>query len=83
VDERNDGGSTPLALAAADGHLSLLARLVGLGADINAANKYGMRPLHRCVCCGSAQPHLELELRGQHALLGAVWDGGNEGGVRR
>ncbi len=48
VDERNDGGSTPLALAAADGHLSLLARMVGLGADINAANQYGMRPLHRC-----------------------------------
>lgn len=49
VDERNDGGSTPLALAAADGHLSLLARLVGLGADVNAVNKYGMSPLHRYV----------------------------------
>jgi ankyrin repeat protein len=56
VDERNDGGTTPLALAAADGHLSLLARLASLGADINAANKYGMTPLHRCALM-RAWPH--------------------------
>jgi ankyrin repeat protein len=72
VDERNDGGSTPLALAAADGHLSLLARMVGLGADINAANQYGMRPLHRCPlprfrAC-AARPKRSGRAWGKHAI---------------
>jgi ankyrin repeat protein len=49
VDARDSDASTPLHCAAWQGHLGVVALLLGFGADVNARNKndhWGDTPLH-------------------------------------
>ncbi|KAJ1480507.1 ankyrin repeat-containing domain protein [Baffinella frigidus] len=52
VDARNDKDATPLALAAAEGHLAMIQKLVASGAEVDAGNVYGSTPLHRAAASG-------------------------------
>ena len=46
IDSRNLTDSTPLHLAALDGHLELATLLISNGANVNAKCKFGETPLH-------------------------------------
>ena len=52
VDVRNDRENTPLALAAAEGHLLMVQKLFGAGGRVDAANIYGSTPLHGAASSG-------------------------------
>ena len=52
MNARDDAGGTPLSLAAAEGHVSLVEKLVHHGAWVNASNKHGTQALHRAALNG-------------------------------
>ena len=52
MNARDDTGGTPLSLAAAEGHVSLVEKLVHHGAWVNASNKHGTQALHRAALNG-------------------------------
>lgn len=55
LDRKDDDGETPLLAACCrPNSAGLVAFLVGAGADVNAVNRFGIRPLHRVCILGCA-----------------------------
>jgi ankyrin repeat protein len=65
--EGNDHfGWTALHVASRYGHIEIVRQLIAAGADVNAANKYGERPLHRALYVYDkdlGQPPVPVETR--------------------
>mmetsp|Transcript_26085 Transcript_26085/g.83232 ORF Transcript_26085/g.83232 Transcript_26085/m.83232 type:complete len:106 (+) Transcript_26085:863-1180(+) len=45
VEAVNEDGDTPLIISACNGHAEVVARLLEANANVEAADKYGLRPL--------------------------------------
>lgn len=56
VNTRDDQGRTPLMVAAAQGHINVVNRLIALTAEINSRDNHGINPLG----LAAAQGHLEV-----------------------
>lgn len=54
IDERDDGGYTPLMLAAVSHHPEMISFLLSKGADVNAATSWGATALTRAAQDGDA-----------------------------
>jgi len=65
----DDNGSTPLHLAASNGHYDVADLLVGYGADVNAANKKGRTSLHAAAVAGDDAIVALLLLNGADAKV--------------
>jgi len=52
VDERDERGETPLHKATRMGHFNTVRELIRLGADLNAGDTLGLRPLHWTAVTG-------------------------------
>ena len=64
VDERSDGGFTPLAFAVRAGHAGAVEALANAGADVNLALPDGTSPLHLAVINAHYDVALQLLERG-------------------
>ena len=52
VNIKNNGGWSPLYMAAAGGHLDVVKLLIAKGANVNTSNNFGWTPLHATVISG-------------------------------
>ncbi|HBS86467.1 MAG: hypothetical protein A2W91_19825 [Bacteroidetes bacterium GWF2_38_335] len=64
LEARSPRGSTPLIIAAADGHTDLVKFLIKKGANVNAANNYGNTPLHYAAWKGDLESFRTLSEKG-------------------
>ena len=63
INIETENHSTPLMLAADMGHWSVVERLVGLGAVLNATDDKGNTPLHLVVSSAKSFPVESTELK--------------------